>query len=220
MGLLDGLLGGVSQMRDYNLKARLAMSQGLAQKNAAYAQATQIERAAYGQARLANLNMMRMRSNQRQAEGAVRAQRAGSGFDQSTGTGTQAEDAVRRAADMQVSDAALSSSIAQGQARDEAISYRRQGDAAMRAAEAEADQYRRALRSTRSGMWAAGVSSVFSGLSGGLMAYNAGGDARQVGLSVGQGLDAGFSMGSAFNPFMAKYASKGWQNTISQYLMQ
>lgn len=55
---------------------------------------------------------------------------------------------------------------------NQAIGLRRQGDEAMRAAEAEAAQYRSMARGTRMGMWLSGAGSLVGAIDGGLNAYD------------------------------------------------
>lgn len=205
MGLLGGLLGGWQQARDYKGKARLAQARGRAQRSEAYAKATAAEVAARQNAQLAGLNLQRLRSNQQQQLGAVRVSRAGAGFDLSSGSGGAAEDALRRAGNLQVADAALGSSVEQLNAFNQAVGLRRQGDAAMRAAEAEAEQFRVAARATRQGMLVAAIPAVAGAVAGGLSGGFGG---------AFNGANAGFSMGAAVNPFLSQYADKDWEQTL------
>lgn len=206
MGLLGGLLGGWSQASAYDAKKREAQARGRAEKAAAYAKATAREVAARSNARLDALNMMRLRGQEAEAAGAARNARGGAGFDMGSGSGGAAEAAVHAQAQEAVADASLSSSIGQENAFNEAVGLRRMGDAAQRAADAEAEQYRAMAKGTRRGMWAAGTLGVAGGIAGGL----AGGLAGAL-----QGGDAGWSMGAFANPFLSKYSDEGWERTLA-----
>jgi len=206
MGLLGGLIGGWHQASAYDAKKREAQARGRAERAAAYAKATAREVASRQNARLDALNMMRLRGQEAEAVGAVRNARGAAGFDMGSGSGGAAEAAVHAQAQEAVSDAALSSSIGQTNAFNEAVGLRRMGDAAQRAADAEAEQYRAMAKGTRRGMWVGGTLGVAGAVAGGF----AGGVAGAL-----QGADAGWSMGTFANPFMSKYSDEGWESTLA-----
>ena len=105
----------------------------------------------------------------------------------------------------------------------------------MRAAEAEADQYRSMARGVRTGMWVSGVGGAVGGITGGVQAYN---DAREWNerpevqsgkeqpVSVWKdttmgslnGMDWGSSAANAFNPYMSSFTSRGWEKNFLKAL--
>lgn len=221
MGLLGGLIGGWSQASAYDAKKREAQARGRAEKSAAYAKATAREVASRQNARLDALNMMRLREQESEAAGAVRSARGAAGFDMSSGSGGAAEAVVHEQAQEAVNDAALSSSIGQMNAFNEAVGLRRMGDAAQRSADAEAAQYRAMAKGTRRGMWVSGTLGLIGGAARGIMD----GTFETIGRGTGsfmdgagrawQGANAAFSMGASVNPFMAKYSDAGWESTLA-----
>ena len=81
-------------------------------------------------------------------------------------------DAVRRAYDMRVGDMATAASVGQSNAVNQAIGMRRSGDEAMRGAEAEAAQYRRMAKATRSQLMITGAGSLLQAAVGGLGGFS------------------------------------------------
>lgn len=184
-------MGAAGQAREYDNAKRLTLSQGLAERNKAYAQATETRRAAEASAAMAGLSMMQMRGNQRRDEGAARAAQALDGGT-TEGTGNAMVEGVSARHEQAIANAALAESVKQTQAYNEQVSMQRQGDEAMRAAEAEADQYRRAAKATRTGAWFSAASGLAFGIAGamrgvqGAKEFNAAQEAEAKGIQAGQ----------------------------------
>lgn len=234
MGFVSNMLSASMTASGYDARKKQTLAHGQAAKNHAYSQATGVEQAARANALIEGANMMTMRGNQRRAVGAARAQAAGSGFT-SEGTGAATADAVGSVYEKQISDMAYSSSTGSLNAVNQAIGLRRQGDEYMRAAKAEAEQYRSMARGVRTGMWVSGVGGAVGGITGGVQAYN---DAREWNerpevqsgkeqpVSVWKdttmgslnGMDWGSSAANAFNPYMSSFTSRGWEKNFLKAL--
>ena len=159
MGFTSNIMGAVNQAAEYDNAKNLTLAQGLAEKNKAYAQATETRKAAEASARMAGLSMMQMRGNQRRDEGAARAAQALMGGT-SEGSGNAMAEGVRRQHESAIANAMVSESVNQHNAINEQVTLRRKGDEAMRAAEAEANQYRMAAKATRTGAWISAASGL------------------------------------------------------------
>lgn len=165
MGFVSNIMGAVNQAAEYDNLKNLTLAQGLAAKNKAYAQATETRRAAEASARMAGLSMMQMRGNQRRDEGSARAAQAFSGST-SEGSGNALVEGVSARHEQAIANAAIAESVKQTQAINEEISYQRSGDEAYKAAQVEADQYRRAAKATRTGAWFSAASGLAMGIAG------------------------------------------------------
>lgn len=165
MGFVSNIMGAVNQAAEYDNAKNLTLAQGLAERNKAYAQATETRRAAEASAAMAGLQLMQMRGNQRRDEGAARAAQAFSGST-SEGSGNAMVEGVSAKHEQAISNAALAESVKQQQAINEQIVFQRKGDEAYKAAEAEADQYRRAAKATRTGAWISAASGLAMGIVG------------------------------------------------------
>lgn len=130
---------------------------------------------------------------------------------------------------------AYESSTGSVNAVNQAIGLRRQGDEAMRAAEAEAAQYRSMARGTRMGMWLSSAGALAGAIDGGLDAYN---DAREwnerpdvqsgevkpasvwkdTTMGTMNGMGWGSSAANAFNPYMSSFTSQGWEKSFLKAL--
>ena len=134
-----------------------------------------------------------------------------------------------------ISDMAHESSTGSINAVNQAIGLRRQGDEAMRAAEAEAAQYRSMARGTRMGMWLSGAGSLVGAIDGGLNAYDdavewnerpdvQSGEVKPAGVwkdtTIGamNGMGWGSSAANAFNPYMSSFTSQGWEKSFLKAL--
>lgn len=175
MGFMNSVLSAGVTASGYDARKKQTLAHGQAAKNRSYSQAAGVEQAARANALVEGANMMTMRGNQRRAVGSARAQAAGSGFT-SEGTGAATADAVNSLYEKRISDMAYESSTGSLNAVNQAIGLRRQGDEYMRAAEAEAAQYRSMAKSTRMGMWLSGAGALAGAVYGGMNSY---GDARE-----------------------------------------
>lgn len=239
MGMVNSLIGGAGQASAYDAQKRMALAQGQAAQNAKYAQATSENEADKKRLMQSAQNMARMAGNQRRAVGAARAVRGASGFTEA-GSGAAQEAQADAAYAQRMADMARSASVESENSRNRQIALRREGDAAMRAAEAEAAQYRSLARRTRTGMWVSGISSALGAIGGavggvqGAQAANASAaafnEANAAGIAAGSqhamgmqslwqgglmgglhGANGAGSMANAANPFLARYASQGWE---------
>lgn len=165
MGFVSNVMGAVNQAAEYDNAKKLTLLQGLAEKNKAYAQATETRKAAEASARMAGMSMMQMRGNQRRDEGAARAAQALMGGT-SEGSGSAMAEGVRKQHESAIANAMVSESVNQHNAINEQVTLRRKGDEAMRAAEAEANQYRLAAKATRTGAWISAANGLVMGIAG------------------------------------------------------
>lgn len=230
MGFAQSLLSAGATASGYDARKKQTLAHGQVAKNRAYSQANGVEQAARANALVEGANMMTMRGNQRRAVGGARAQAAGSGFT-SEGTGAATADAVSSLYEKQISDMAYESSTGSLNAVNQAIGLRRQGDEYMRAAEAEAAQYRSMAKGVRSGMWVSGVGGAVGGVAEGVQAYN---EAKKFNAETDRlkkldltnasvmgalnGADSWSSAMNAFNPYMSSFASKGWEKNFLKTL--
>lgn len=208
MGFAQTVIGGYSQASQYDAAKRQALIQGEAQRDAAYAKATASEQASRKQLHLVGENMARMAGNKRREAAGARTAAAASGF-ALEGSANKREDMVARAYDDAMADMARSGSVESMNAFDEQVALRRGGDAAMRAAEAQAEQYRAMAKATRTGAF---MSAVGGALGAGLGAAGAPAGAtwqQMVGHGI-QGGTAGAGLMAAFDPFMIGLAPKDW----------
>ena len=214
MGFTQTVIGGYAKASQYDAAKRQALIQGVAQKDAAYAKATASEQASRKQLHQVGENMARMAGNKRRDAAAARTAAAASGF-ALEGSANKREDLVERAYDDAMADMARSGSVASMNALNEQIALRRGGDAAMRAAESQAEQYRTMARATRTGAFMSAVGGAIGAVDG---YYGAGKDEawlqnatwqQRVGTGI-QGGTAGAGLFSAFDPFMADLAPKDW----------
>ena len=234
MGFVSNMLAADVTASGYDARKKQTLAYGQAAKNRAYSQANGVDQAARSNALVEGSNMMTMRGNQRRAVGNARAQAAGSGFT-SEGTGAATADAVNSLYEKRISDMAHESSTGSINAVNQAIGLRRQGDEAMRAAEAEAAQYRSMARGTRMGMWLSGAGSLVGAIDGGLNAYDdavewnerpdvQSGEVKPAGVwkdtTIGamNGMGWGSSAANAFNPYMSSFTSQGWEKSFLKAL--
>ena len=234
MGFMKPMLSASVTASGYDARKKQTLAHGQAARNRAYSQANGVEQAARANALVEGANMMTMRGNQRRAVGAARAQAAGSGFT-SEGTGAATAAAVNSLYEKRIADMAYESSTGSVNAVNQAIGLRRQGDEAMRAAEAEAAQYRSMARGTRMGMWLSSAGALAGAIDGGLDAYN---DAREwnerpdvqsgevkpasvwkdTTMGTMNGMGWGSSAANAFNPYMSSFTSQGWEKSFLKAL--
>lgn len=244
MGFVTNMLSAGMTARGYDARKNQTLAHGQAAKNRAYSQATGVEQAARANALVEGANMMTMRGNQRRAVGGARAQAAGSGFT-SEGTGAATADAVSGLYGKQISDMAYESSTGSINTVNQAVGLRRQGDEYMRAAEAEAAQYRYMAKGTRTGMWVSGFSGTIGGITGGIQAYNEAKkhNAQAAEFNASQevqgglmkptemknltgssimgaldGADAWSSATNAMNPYMSSFTTQGWEKNFLKSL--
>ena len=167
MGFVSNILGMTAQASEYDHAKRQTLIQGLAEKNKNYAQATETRRAAEASARMAGLSMMQMQGNKRREEGEARAAQALKGGT-SEGSGNAMVEGVSKQHESAIANAALGESVNQHNALNEAIVHERRGDEAMRAAKAEAEQYRLAAQATRTGAWISAATGLAEAVAGGV----------------------------------------------------
>ena len=232
MGAISAVTGGLAQAGQYSVKKEQARTNGIAQKNAAYAQATATEQAAKANLRTVAENLARMAGNRRRDMGAARTANAASGFT-SDGSGSKAEEVANKVHTQAMADMARSGSTASMDAADAAIAHRRQGDAAMRAAEIEAQQYAAMAKSTRTGAFMSAVGGVIGAVGGAVSGYGqaaAFNEANASAIAAGEvqkanvwqnaavggvyGADAGAGLLASSNPFTAAYAGDTWQRNL------
>lgn len=232
MGFVSAVVGGLSQSGQYSAKKNQALVNGRAQKNAAYAQATSTEQAAKANLRTVAENMARMAGNRRRDMGAARNANAASGFT-SDGSGSKAEEVANKVHTQAMADLARSGSTASMNAQDAAITQRRQGDMALRAAEIEAEQYAAMAKASRTGAFMSALGGVVGAVGGAVDGYGraeefnkanadaiAKGDVKEASLwrnSVLGGVygsDGGAGLLAATNPFTAAYAGESWQRNL------
>lgn len=206
MGFINSMLSADVTASGYDARKKQTLAHGQAAKNRAYSQATGVEQAARANALTEGANMMTMRGNQRRAVGSARAQAAGSGFT-SEGTGSATADAISGLYGKRISDMAYESSTGSLNAVNQAIGLRRQGDEYMRAAEAEAAQYRNMAKQTRTGMWLSGAGALSGAIYGG----------NSI-MGALNGMDWGSSAANAFNPYMSSFTTRGWEKNFLKAL--
>lgn len=122
-------------------QARIAETNARIARTTANRKATQIENAAKANQRIAGENMMRARSNQRDAVGKVRTERANSGFT-SEGSGNDAEESAQKALDKHIANMALDASITMMNSWQQAADVRQQGELEAVKQEGAAEVYR------------------------------------------------------------------------------
>ena len=152
-----------SQARISEINARMA-------RNAANRKASQIENAAKANQRLAGENMMRARSNQRDAIGSVRVERANSGFT-SEGSGNKAEESAQKALDRHIANMAMDASITMMNSWQQAVDVRQQGELEAVKHEGQAEVSRIQADYAKSGAIASLVSSTLGAAYGAYKAY-------------------------------------------------
>ena len=152
-----------SQARISEINARMA-------RNAANRKATAIENAAKLNQRLAGENMMRARSNQRDAIGSVRAERANSGFT-SEGSGNKAEESAQKALDRHIANMALDASITMMNSWQQAVDVRQQGELEAVKHEGQAEVSRIQADYAKSGAIVSLVSGTLGAAYGAYKAY-------------------------------------------------
>lgn len=210
MGFAQTVIGGYAKASEYDAAKRQALIQGEMQKNAAYAKATASEQASKKNLHQVGENMARVAGNKRRDMAASRTASVASGF-ALEGSADKREDLVARAYDEAMADMARSGSVASMNALDAQIALRRGGDAAMRAAEIQAAQYRTLARTTRTASFLSAVGGAI-GAAGG--AYNAaqttGAGWQQIVGGGIQGGNAGAGVVAAFNPTISDLAPKDW----------
>ena len=208
MGFAQGVIGGYSDASQYDAQKRQTLIKGRAAQNEAYAKATASEQASRKNLHLVGENMARVAGNKRREMAAARTAAVASGF-ALEGSANKQEELVNKAYDEAMGDMARSGSVASMNALNEQIALRRGGDAALRAAEAEAEQYRAMAKISRTGAFMSAVGGVI-GAAGGLSEAPAGADWKQLAGHAIQGANGGAGMMNAFNPFMSQYAPEGW----------
>ena len=232
MGAISPEVGGLSQAGQYSAKKNQALVNGQAQKNAAYAHATSTEQAAKANLRVVAENMARMAGTRRRDMGAARNANAASGFT-SVGSGSKAEEIANKVHTQEMADLARSGSTASMDAADAAITQRRQGDMALRAAEIEAQQYAAMAKASRTGAFMSALGGVVGAVGGAIDGYGraeefnkanadaiAKGDVKAASLwrngVLGgvYGADGGAGLLAASNPFTAAYAGDTWQRNL------
>lgn len=232
MGVISSVVGGLSQAGQYSAKKNQALVNGRAQKNAAYAQATSTEQAAKANLRTVAENMARTAGNRRRDMGAARNANAASGFT-SDGSGSKAEEVANKVHTQAMADLARSGSTASMNAADAAITQRRQGDMALRAAEIEAEQYAAMAKASRTGAFMSALGGVVGAVGGAIDGYGraeefnkANADAiakkdvkaaslwKSSVLGSVYGSDGGAGLLAASNPFTAAYAGETWQRNL------
>lgn len=208
MGFAQTVIGGYSRASQYDAKKRQTLIQGEAQRNAAYAKATSSEQASKKQLHQVGENMARMAGNKRREAAGARTAAVASGF-ALEGSANRNEEVMRRSYDDAMADMARSGSVASMNALNEQIALRRGGDAAMRAAEIEARQYRAMASATRTGAFMSAVGGAV-GAAGGMASA---GDNATWQQMVGHGIlggTAGAGLMAAFDPFVADLAPNDW----------
>lgn len=244
MGFAQSLLSAGATASGYDARKKQTLAHGQVAKNRAYSQANGVEQAARANALVEGANMMTMRGNQRRAVGGARAQAAGSGFT-SKGTGAATADAVSSLYEKQISDMAYESSTGSINTVNQAIGLRRQGNEYMRAAAAEAAQYRSMAKGVRTGMWISGLGATAGAVKGGISTYdeaqawNKSADEINASkmvqsgmyapvkkqdltdasvMGVMGGMDWGSSAINTFNPYMSSFTSKDWEKNFLKAL--
>lgn len=232
MGAISSVIGGLYQGEMYSAKKRMSLANGEAQKNAAYSMATASEQASKAQLQVEAENLSRMAGNKRRDMGAARNANAATGFT-SAGSGQTGEGIVNKVHAQAMADAARSGSTASMNALDEQVATRRQGDAAMRAAEIEAQQYAAMAKMSRTGAFISAVGGVIGGVAGGIDGWGRAADfneANSAAIKAGEvqaqnrwgsalwgavnGSDAGGGLLASTNPFTAPLAGKGWDEKL------
>ena len=167
-------------------------------------------------------NMARAAGNKRREMASARVAGMSSGFT-SEGSGGKAEEMVAKVYDGQMADMARAGSEASMQRLNEQVALRKQGEAAMRAAEIEAAQLRAMAKASRTGAWfnaiggmAGGAMGAYNGVSGAFAAGNVS-NADLFNGAVGgfaSSADAGSGLMASGNPFMAHLASDSWDKNL------
>lgn len=222
MGFAQSVTGPLGQASQYDAMKRQTLIRGEAKKQQAYAAATAKEEAAKQQLHVVGENMARTAGNKRRDVGKARAAAASNGFVQE-GSNTKVEEMVQQAYSQQMADMARSGSQASMNALNEQIALRRGGDAALTAAQAEAEQYRALAKASRTAAWMNAAGGII-GAAGGAVKAGAAMDGPmsawgqdEWGKVIGGGIygaDAGSGLMTAFNPFTAQYASETWDRNF------
>lgn len=211
MGFIQSTIGGYAKASEYDAKKNAARIKGISAKNVAYAKATASEQASKKQLHQVGDNMARAAGNKRREMAGARAASAASGFAPG-GSAAKQEELVARAYDVAMSDMARSGSVASMNALNEQIALRRGGDAALRAANVEARQYRALASQTRTGAFMGAVGGAIGAIGGAAGAAAGGGGWAQIAGSAIQGANSGSDVMNAFNPFMSDFVEENWQD--------
>ena len=168
-----------AQGANYSSQAATARTNGLAQRQQAYANAYKLETDAASQGYLAADNMMTMRRNQAAAVDEARLANGASGFDASGGSKLQVEQSVADVFEQAIANMMKSTTISDQNARMQANAYRRQGDTSLNLGNIQADYLNRMSGiSGKYSRWAL-VGSGLSTLGQVGMKYNWGGSKKQ-----------------------------------------
>lgn len=222
MGFVQSVMGAVSQGGQYDAAKRMRLVEGEAARAAAESAATAKGEAGRRQLAVVAENVARAAGNRRRDMGAARNAAAGSGFT-SEGSGGKAEEVVGRVHGLQMADLARAGSEGSLQVFNEQVALRRQGEAALRAAEVEARQLGAMARASRTGAWFNALGGVVGGAVGAYQgvdgAFAAGkvsdGDLLSAGLGgFVYGADGGSGLMASGNPFTAHLVSKGWDRSL------
>lgn len=182
MAFLGQLFGNYVASKQYRGQAKVARAKGRAERAAAYGQAARAEDEGKAANLIAAENAVRQRGNERKALGAVRNQRANSGFT-FDGSGMQAELSVAEQMEQVIQDTALSGAFAERNAREEARVIRGNGEIAMMQAENIAQQYEQMAKNAKQAALVQGLAglagTVVGAFTGGL------GGALQLGTAFG-----------------------------------
>lgn len=226
MGFVQPVLGAISQGSAYDAAKRKALIEGEVARDTAYSRATAKGEASKKALHVVAGNMARAAGNKRREMASARVAGMSSGFT-SEGSGGKAEELVAKVYDGQMADMARAGSEASMQAFNEQVALRKQGDAAMRAAEIEAQQQRALAKASRTGAWfnaiggiAGGAIGAYKGISAAFEAGNVSNDDLfKAGLFGGvTGADAGSGFMAAFNPMTSHLASDSWDKYLMSYM--
>ncbi len=201
MGFASNIFGQLQEARSLGHQSRMTRIEGQAQKDEAYRAADATERESRANAELAGLQMRQTREVQRQAVGQARNARAAAGFDMTQGSGAQAIADVSGSYDSQIDNMALSSSLEQANAINQATNLRQAGANANLSANLQADLIRDRAKAIRTSTWFTGMSAAAGFAAGGI-----------------NGADMFSSFTNSMNPYTSKHVTEDWDKKLAALL--
>ncbi len=192
-----------SEAKVHLANARVARAQGRAAKGQAYGQAARMEAENEVAGQQAVMNMERLREQETQARGSVRAARGATGFT-AQGSGSKAEVSVLQAFEQQAQDMAHSRALQDTSARFGAAMARKSGDLSEMGANVNAD-YTAAQaelsKIKKRGAYTAAATQAVTAIAGGV-----------IGAFSGVGIKAGAMVGSSVGQALGKYQTGSIQS--------
>lgn len=162
------------------LQSAQARAQGLADRKTAYARAYGLEHDSAERGRIAAQQMQTMRQNQTAAESATRLQNAASGFDASSGSKLRSEMSTAQIFEEAIANAGKSYAIADQNARNQAASFRKEGDDALKMSQIMANYYSRVSKiNSTAANWQL-LGGTLNTIGDSMFTFNIGGASEQI----------------------------------------